>query len=108
MADKISGYGRNGVDITSARSRETARKERAPDADKAGAGARTGSSSTASQVNLTSTATNLKQIEARIKDLPDVDRARVDAMRQRVESGTYEVDAKRLADRLLAFERDLA
>ncbi len=53
-------------------------------------------------------ATNLKQVEARIAELPDVDRARVDAVRQRVESGAYEINAGRLADRLLAFERHLA
>lgn len=59
-------------------------------------------------MHLTDMATNLKQVEARIAELPDVDRARVDAARQRVESGAYEINAGRLADRLLAFERHLA
>jgi negative regulator of flagellin synthesis FlgM len=59
-------------------------------------------------VQLTDTAVNLKQIESRIAGLPDIDRARVDAVRQRVDSGAYQVNAGRLADRLLAFERDLA
>jgi negative regulator of flagellin synthesis FlgM len=59
-------------------------------------------------VQLTDTATNLKQVEAWIAELPDVDRARVDAVRQRVESGAYEINPERLANRLLAFERDLA
>lgn len=108
MADKISGYGSNGVDITSTRSRATVRKERAADGDKAETSSRTDASSTSSQVRLTDTATSLKQVEARIADLPNVDRARVDAVRQRVESGAYQVNAGRLADRLLAFERDLA
>jgi len=108
MADKISGYGSNGVDITSARSRGPARNERAANSDRSEAPSRkTDASSTASQVRLTDTATNLKQIEARIADLPDVDRARVDAVRQRIESGAYQMNAGRLADRLLAFERDL-
>jgi negative regulator of flagellin synthesis FlgM len=108
MADKISGYGTNGVDITSTRSRGPIRNERAADSDKAEASSRTDASSTSSQVRLTDTATNLKQVEARIADLPDVDRARVDAVRQRIESGAYQMNAGRLADRLLAFERDLA
>jgi flagellar biosynthesis anti-sigma factor FlgM len=55
-------------------------------------------------VQLTDTATNLKQVEAWIAELPDVDRARVDAIRQRVESGAYEINAGRLADRLLAID----
>ena len=108
MADKISGYGSNGVDIASTRSRGSARNERVADGDKTEAGSRTEASSTSSQVQLTDTATNLKQIEARIANQPDVDRARVDAVRQRVESGAYQMNAGRLADRLLAFERDLA
>jgi negative regulator of flagellin synthesis FlgM len=108
MADKISGYGRNGVDITSTKTRGPDRNERADQGDKAESGKRTTGGSTASHVQLTDTATNLKQVEARIAELPDVDRARVDAVRQRVESGAYQVNAGRLADRLLAFERDLA
>jgi len=109
MADKISGFGGGGVDITSTRSRSTARTERGSDGDKAEATRRPAeASSTSSQLRLTDTATNLKQIEARVKDLPDVDRARVEALRQRIESGAYEINAGRLADRLLAFERDLA
>lgn len=112
MADKISGYGRNGVDIASAKARGSARSERAGEGDKAEASKSATTSSTASptgsHVRLTDTATNLKQVEARIARQPDVDRARVDAVRQRIESGAYEVNAGRLADRLLAFERDLA
>ncbi len=109
MADKISGYGNGGVDITSTRSRGAARPERGADGEKAGTVRRPAEASeSASQLRLTDTATNLKQIETRLKDLPDVDRARVEALRQRIESGAYEINAGRLADRLLAFERDLA
>lgn len=108
MADKISGYGRNGVDITSARSRGPVRNERAADSDKAEAGSRSEAAETSSQVRLTDTAASLKQIEARLADTPDGDRKRVETLRQRIESGAYEVNAGRLADRLLAFERDLA
>jgi negative regulator of flagellin synthesis FlgM len=108
MADKISGYGGNGVDITSTRSRSPVRNERAADSDKAGAASRSGDATASSQVRLTDTAVNLKQIEARLADQPDVDRKRVDSLRERIESGAYEVNAGRLADRILAFERDLA
>lgn len=108
MADKISGYGRNGVDITSARSRAPVRNERAADSDKAEAGSRSDATGTSSQVRLTGAAASLKQIETRLADLPDVDRKRVESLRERIESGAYEVNAGRLADRLLAFERDLA
>jgi negative regulator of flagellin synthesis FlgM len=108
MADKISNYGRTSVDITSTRSRAPVRNERAADSDKAEAGSRSDGADTSSQVRLTDTAANLKQIETRLADLPDVDQKRVATLRQRIESGAYEVNAGRLADRLLAFERDLA
>ena len=107
MADKISGYGRNGVDLTSTRSRAV-RNERTAEGDKADAGTRSEAAGSSAQVRLTDTAATLKQIESRLADLPDVDHKRVETLRQRIESGAYEVNAGRLADRLLAFERDLA
>lgn len=108
MADKISGYNRNGVDIASTKSRAPVRNERAADSEKAEAGSRSEGAENSSQVRLTDTAANLKQIETRLAGLPDVDHKRVETLRQRIESGAYEVNAGRLADRLLAFERDLA
>lgn len=108
MADKISGFSRNGVDIASTRSRASVRNERVADSDKAEAGNRSDGAKNSSPVRLTDTAANLKQIETRLADVPDVDRKRVETLRQRIESGAYEVNAGRLADRLLAFERDLA
>ena len=108
MTDKITGNGGSGVEIASTRSRAASRNERAARGDKAEEGNRAEATSVSSQLKLTDTAVNLKQIEARIAGLPDVDRARVDVVRQRVEAGAYQVNAGRLADRLLAFERDLA
>lgn len=106
MADKIAGYGGNGVDVTSTRSRAPVRHERAADSDKAEA--RSDGAAPSNPVRLTDTATGLKQIETRLADVPDVDHKRVETLRQRIESGAYEINAGRLADRLLAFERDLA
>ena len=102
MADKINGYGRGGVDITSTRLRAIERGENARQSRKSES-----ASSGGDAVQLTHTATSLKQIESRLASIPDVDRARVDAIRQRVESGAYKLDANRIADRLLRFERDL-
>lgn len=102
MTDKINGYRGGGADITSSRLRavergETARQSRKPE-----------STSGSDDVQLTHTATSLKHIETRLASMPDVDRARVEAVRQRVEAGAYKVDANRIADRLLRFERDLS
>lgn len=58
-------------------------------------------------LRLTDTATLLRQAEARLKAQPDIDAARVEAIRQRIDTGQYQVDAERLADRLLRFEQAL-
>lgn len=108
MTDRITGHGRNGADLAPLKSRATSRNERAGDSDKAEGKDRPEETSRSSHVHLTDTASNLKQAETRLKDLPDVDHKRVETLRQRIESGAYEVNAGRLADRLLAFERDLA
>jgi negative regulator of flagellin synthesis FlgM len=63
--------------------------------------------SSGDDVHLTAAATSLKQIETRLASVPDVDRARVEAVRQRVESGTWKVDADRIAERLMRFEQEL-
>jgi negative regulator of flagellin synthesis FlgM len=102
MTDKINGHGRGGVDISTTRLRAVERGETARQSGKSE------SASGKDDVQLTHTATSLKHIEARLAGMPDVDRARVDAVRQRVEAGAYKMDANRIADRLLRFERDLA
>jgi negative regulator of flagellin synthesis FlgM len=102
MADRINGYGRGGVDISSTRTRAL-RSETARDSSRAGE-----SGQAADAVRLTDTATNLKQIEARLAALPDVDQARVDAIRKRIESGSYRADPGRIAERLLKLDRELA
>jgi negative regulator of flagellin synthesis FlgM len=102
MADKISGYGRNNLEVGGTRGKAAARQ--------AGEQARAKQSSSdaaPAAVRLTDTAVTLKQVEARLAAQPDVDAARVAAVRQRVESGNYQINSGRLADRILAFERDL-
>lgn len=102
MADKITGYGAGRVDLGATRSKAATRAEAVRESSKAG-----GSQAT-DDVRLTDTATNLKQIEARLAKLPDVDQSRVDAVRKRIESGSYRADPERIAERLLKFDRELA
>lgn len=103
MTDKISGYGRVGLDIGPSKGRAVSRPERQPDT-----GATQRARPERDAVEITDTAARLKVIEARLKDVPDVDRARVDALRKRVESGDYQPDAARIAQKLLRMEKDLA
>lgn len=49
-------------------------------------------------------AARLQRIEAGLAGIPEVDQSRVQAIRQRLESGAYKVDAQRLAQNLLRYE----
>jgi negative regulator of flagellin synthesis FlgM len=102
MADKINGYGRVGVDVGTARSRAVSRPEREGDT-----GTTRGASESRDAVEITDTATRLKAVEAKLSQLPDVDQARVEAIRKQVESGSYRPDAARIAQKLMRMEQDL-
>ncbi|HEC11730.1 MAG TPA: flagellar biosynthesis anti-sigma factor FlgM [Acidiferrobacteraceae bacterium] len=67
----------------------------------------TGQSSAADTVSLTETASQLQQLESELASLPVVDTNRVEAIRQSIQSGSFEVDANRVADRLTSLESDL-
>jgi len=58
-------------------------------------------------VSLTDTATNLQKINQEINELPVVDTQRVEAIRQAIASGNYEVDAQRTAEKMVALESAL-
>lgn len=64
----------------------------------------TAAASTASaseNVSLSSRAKGLKQTEQRLKDYPDVDDAKVDAIRAALQNGSFKVDAQKLAQKML-------
>jgi negative regulator of flagellin synthesis FlgM len=60
------------------------------------------------QVTLTGASRQLQQLSDAVAAAPDVSTRRVEALRALIEKGHYEVDARRIADRLIDFERELA
>jgi negative regulator of flagellin synthesis FlgM len=58
-------------------------------------------------VTLTRSARSLQKIEEAVARAPVVDTAKVAAVKQAISSGTYQIDAGRIADKLLKFERGL-
>jgi negative regulator of flagellin synthesis FlgM len=58
-------------------------------------------------VTLTSSARSLQKIEEAIAKAPVVNASKVAAVKNAVRSGTYQIDAGRVADKLLQFERGL-
>lgn len=59
-------------------------------------------------VQITGTARDLASIEQQLRDLPAVDERRVAAVRQRLDDGSYRIDAERIARGLMAMEQDIA
>ncbi|MCG8435565.1 MAG: flagellar biosynthesis anti-sigma factor FlgM [Gammaproteobacteria bacterium] len=58
-------------------------------------------------VRLTFSAKSLSDLEQVINSKPVVDQNRVDALRSAIQSGEYQIDPQRVADKLLRLEQDL-
>jgi len=105
MTERINGQGFRPTDTVSAR--------RADAAKQAGSGRTSGSSNQSSPgsgetVNLTRSALLMSRLEQIVQSLPPTDAARVRAIKDAIASGTYEIDAGKIADKMLRFERELA
>jgi negative regulator of flagellin synthesis FlgM len=61
-----------------------------------------------SPVQITSQARQLAALEKAVNEVPVVNEARVAAIRSAIEQGQYEVNADRVADKLLRTERELS
>ena len=81
-----------------------------PAADKnqtAAAGSAATAAPTADHVTLTGSARILQKLSEAVASAPVVNAEKVAAVKQAVQSGSYQVDAGRVADKLLNFERGL-
>jgi negative regulator of flagellin synthesis FlgM len=64
-------------------------------------------SQTADQVTLTTSARSLQKLSAAVAQTPVVDSAKVASVKQALASGTYQIDASSIADKMLQFEQGL-
>ncbi|WOJ93281.1 flagellar biosynthesis anti-sigma factor FlgM [Congregibacter variabilis] len=71
------------------------------------AGTESSSATSGESVSITSTASDLLSLENQLRELPGVDQARVDSIRQAISDGSYEVDPARIVDSLLQSEVEL-
>ena len=72
-----------------------------------GAAAFVSSSPTGDHLTLTDSARSLQKIEEAVANTPVVNQEKVAAVKQAVNSGTYQIDANRVAGKLLKFESGL-
>ncbi|MDT8404496.1 flagellar biosynthesis anti-sigma factor FlgM [Sulfuriflexus sp.] len=105
MAIEITGQNGNGKILSS----RTERPEGNVSRDEATAAQQeTGRSSTADTVSLTNTSAQLRSLENTLAELPVVDSQRVESIKQALADGSYEIDAQRIADKLISFESSLS
>ena len=60
------------------------------------------------QVNLTQTAQQVQAIERGLENVPEVDRARVNEVKQRIAEGSFQPNPEVIADKLLDIEQMLS
>lgn len=58
-------------------------------------------------VSLSSQAKNLKQLEQKLGDYPEMDDERISAIRSALENGTYKIDAEQLAQKMLDMDESI-
>lgn len=64
----------------------------------------TGKPATTDTVTLTDTASQLHMLETQIKGLPVVDMSRVEDVKRSIINGEFQIDPKRVAEKMLSFE----
>ncbi|PFG08432.1 MULTISPECIES: flagellar biosynthesis anti-sigma factor FlgM [unclassified Marinobacter] len=87
-----------------------------PTADKAGNAAKTATAEKAAaqstqargeNVNLSTQARDLKQLEQKLGDFPEMDDERISQIRSALEDGSYKVDAQQLAQKMLDMDKSI-
>jgi negative regulator of flagellin synthesis FlgM len=88
-----------GPGVVTALQTPAARSEKAPDVgpDKSGTAIEAG-------IQITDLGARLHALIQTVAEVPQVDQARVDVLRQALADGSYQVDPNAVADKLLAFE----
>ena len=65
------------------------------------------SSQAGDQLSLTTSAQLLKELSEAVAASPEVDQSRIDAIRAAIADGSYDIDAGRIADKLLNLDDQL-
>jgi negative regulator of flagellin synthesis FlgM len=64
-------------------------------------------SPTAEQADKVSLSETLAKLEASLAEVPDVNIAKVEAIKQSIDDGSYQIDSQELARKMIDFEGDL-
>lgn len=105
MTEKINGQGFRPTDTAGARRSEAAKPASSQGQTRAAESGKPGASS--DTVSITQSGLLMSRLEELVQRTPIVDADRVAALKDAIASGTYEIDDRRIADRLLNVEREL-
>lgn len=103
MANRIKELGGLSVGSGSGGPIESVR----PAAPVGSVGAGTSPAGDSDSVQITPYARLLTSLSQAVQNAPEVDAARVSSLQQAIDSGQYQVDAEKIAARLLSLEQDL-
>ena len=100
----------NKIDLKQPNQAENARINRTPDAIRANQAEKlqppTGSAeSDQDKISVSERATTIENLTARVNQLPDMRQEKVEAMRERIQSGSYNPSANDIADAILKDEK---
>lgn len=101
MINDITGLSSSQANSTRARTGEQS------NAAKTGSDANAPAQSPSSKgdtVNLSNAAQTLQNVEKKLASAPDVDSERVERLRQEIDSGSYQINAERVAEKMLNFD----
>jgi negative regulator of flagellin synthesis FlgM len=104
MSNKIQGYGQPAMPATSGSTRTTSTEAVNRGDAKPVEAVTPGRDS----VSVSDSAVLLQKLEEAVTNAPATDSGRVEQIKQALANGEYSVDAQRVADKILKFERDLA
>jgi len=105
MTNSINGTPRNRNEILSDQSSKTAKTEntKAP-----GNSEQTSKTSTADTVSITGEANRIRELQNSLVDVPDIDLAKVEAIKNEIANGNYPIDHERIASNLIDLEKTLS
>lgn len=101
MASKIGGTDNRPVTVSSDRTVQRSQ-------DSSGRSSEPATSGSTDPVQITGSARQLAKLEQQLQELPAVDEARVARISEALASGQYQINAERIADKMLSMEQQLS
>lgn len=105
MTNSINGAPRNRSDIQSG---QNTKNNIEKDTSGSSSSQQAGSSSSTETVSITNEANKIRELQSSLVNIPDINQAKVDAIKEEIANGNYPIDHERIASNLLDLEKSLS